>query len=173
MDLVKKYSEGIPYTQDELDNFYCEESDGSYVVCCNDNGDCFVEDFKLYSSVLLYFNSGLDLQEIYDNEKERLRYLDRWGHKIATYIFCEASRHTESGQYYVYFKNINSFYGINLESDRDLQNKIIDILNEEFSNVIIDFDVYEDDSKWRFDMNLFTNYCCNDTDFEDELWEEE
>lgn len=177
MDLVKKYSEGIPYTQEELGNFYCRNEDGTYTTCCNDNGDCFVEDFKLYSSVLLYFNSGLDLQEIYDNEEERLRYIDRWSHKIATYIFCKASMNTESGNYFVYFSNINSFYDINLESDIDLQNKIIDVLNEEFSNFIIDFDVYEDtlvnDSKWCFDMNLFTNYCCNDTDFEDELWEED
>lgn len=167
--LVNKYSEGIPYTQEELGNFYYKETDGSYVVCCNDGGDCFMEDFKLYSSVLLYFNSGLDLQEIYDNEEERLRYIDRWSHKIATYIFCETSRETSSCTWFVDFEDINSFYGIKLESDIDLLEAVQRVLDTDFVAFIADYYVTDE----GFDMNLWTNYCCCEVDGEDELWEEE
>lgn len=50
--LVDKYSNGIKYTYEELDDFYCENDDGIFTACFNSSGDCFCEDYKSYDEML-------------------------------------------------------------------------------------------------------------------------
>ena len=64
---IDKRKEG--YEDDELDNFYCEEEDGSFTACFNETGDCWVENFKTLEAVDLYLNSDLSLEEILERDK--------------------------------------------------------------------------------------------------------
>lgn len=96
--------------------------------------------------------------------------IKRYAPKIATYIFIEATTNTESGAWCIYFDEIESYYGIeDLKSNQELIDAIEERLNVDFGHFISDLFVYED----HFDLMLWTNYCINDVDGEEDLWERE
>lgn len=99
---------------------------------------------------------------------KRENYIDRWSHKIATYIFTTVSQETTSGAWVVEYEEIFRYFGINVKQDKELLNAICDVLDKDFSLFIADYELVEE----GFDVNLWTNFCCNEVDFEDELWEE-
>ena len=100
---------------------------------------------------------------------DRKIFIKRYAPKIATYIFVEASRNTSSCIWYVEFEDINKYYEVKLEEDEDLLEAVQQHLDEDFGHLILDYEVYDN----QFDVNLFTNYCVDDTEGEDELWEYE
>lgn len=65
LNLARKYDLKIKYTENELKNFYCIEEDGIYTACFNEGGQCYMENFKTYTGVLLYLNTDLDLDLIF------------------------------------------------------------------------------------------------------------
>ena len=94
--------------------------------------------------------------------------IERYAPKIATYIFTEVTTNTTSGTWCVSFEEIQSYYGVDLEKEEELLEAIKNHLNTDFGNFIADFEVYDN----QFDVNLWTNYCVNNVDLEDELWGE-
>lgn len=64
--LTEKYPE--KYSKDELVNCYCETKDRKgrtlYIACFNENGDCYVEEFRNLPAVYLYLYTTLDLDEV-------------------------------------------------------------------------------------------------------------
>ena len=96
--------------------------------------------------------------------------IKRYAPKIATYIFTQATTNTESGAHCVFFDEIEDYYGIeDLKNNQELLDAIENHLNVDFGHFIGDLFVYED----HFDLMLWTNYCINDVEDEDELWEDE
>ena len=84
--------------------------------------------------------------------------------KIATYIFTEAARETTSGAWCIDFKDINAQFGVNLEESGELLEAIQEQLDSAFGHLICDYEVYDN----QFDINLFTNYCIENVDNEEE-----
>ena len=95
--------------------------------------------------------------------------IERYAPKIATYIFTEVTRNTSSGTWCVEFDDINSYYGVNLQEDEELLEAVKEHLWKDFGHLIADFEVYDN----LFDVNLWTNYCIDDVDGEEDLWEYE
>ena len=95
--------------------------------------------------------------------------IERYAPKIATYIFTQATTNTESGAWCAYFDEIEDYYGIeDLKSNQELLDAIENHLNVDFGHFIGDLSVYDD----HFDLMLWTNYCVNNVEDEDDLWDE-
>lgn len=72
--LVEKYTDGIPYEAKELNDFYTYlDGDEIYVCCCNSGGDCFMEEFQTLDAVKLYFKSDMDVEDIYNFDRNKAR----------------------------------------------------------------------------------------------------
>jgi hypothetical protein len=87
--------------------------------------------------------------------------------KIAAYIFTESSKETTTGNWCVSFKEINSFYDIELEKNQELLAEVENALYTNFGDAILDLEINEEE----FDLILGYAYCVNEVDFEE--WEDE
>ena len=66
--LVEKFDKGEQYTEDELINCYCYQN-GKYITCFNVSGDCFIEKFKNFNTVVDYFTTDKDLDILYQEDQ--------------------------------------------------------------------------------------------------------
>lgn len=96
---------------------------------------------------------------------KREAYLEMYAHKIATFMFVEASRGTTSSGWSMFFDEIKDWCGVDLYKDKELVEAIIEVLNTDFGHIITEVWV-EDDC---FYYGLWYNFCLGFVD--DELEE--
>lgn len=68
--LVKKYDKGEEYTAAELINCFCCTKEGIYITCFNESGDCYIEEFRNFNTVVDYFTTDKDIATLYDQDNK-------------------------------------------------------------------------------------------------------
>jgi len=100
----------------------------------------------------------------YNNMVARKRYLEKYGRKIASWLYAEAVENSNEGDWITYFDEIDETFNLEkpIEQDRELQQRILDELSR-YDGVAIDDDTLQEDC---FDVNLYTDYMSRDCEEE-------
>ncbi len=82
-----------------------------------------------------------------------------YAHIVAGYITGVSAIRTFSGNYHLAFDVINVLFGLNLPDDNEMLDNILDAFN---------YDIVTDvDAVYDFDITLYTSFCLNCKDFEE------
>ena len=98
------------------------------------------------------------------NMVARKRYLEKYGRKIASWLYAEAVENSNEGDWITYFDEIDEVFSLErpIGQDRELQQRILDELSG-YDGVAIDDDTLQEDC---FDVNLYTDYMSRDCEEE-------
>lgn len=119
---------------------------------------CFIGEFQMGEELYDTLANHLNMD---DDEIRKIGfislvpYFDRHNYAkiIADYMTDIGTQSTQSGNWYFDFSEINERYGVNLPSDRDMLDKIVDCFNR---SIVADIDVTE-----NFDIIFYTAFCPN------------